>query len=247
MTHQKGIPYGYISRVPAIHPLFPCYIPEMIRPQPDVLVNGHMTNCAEHMQAQLAANNYKYVVWHKPQPWSPWGYEKGSIGEAEAQTFIQEVFGDQPPIVDDETVRVYEVSSSTNPDEIPVQMGLDENWYEFEGDLRWAKSPAWLFVTTPKEIQANLDITPAMMFTPNADWHVGFEGVMLVRADNQLVDTLSIQADQLFSVPLTLSAGTHLITLELAAGNFRPSDYMETIDQRELGFATRSIQLNVAE
>jgi hypothetical protein len=243
MVHKKGIPYGYISRVPVIHPQFPCYIPEPRPSQPDILVNDSPTDCDQYMQDQLAFYDYRYVVWHKPGEWSSWGYEAGSLGEREALAFLDQVLEDESPIYEDSSVRVYAVDPDDRNEPWPLQMGLAKNWYENEGDLRWAESPAWLFVSTPVATSATLEIEPAMMFTPDAGWHVGLEGELFVDLDRERVATTNLKAGESVSVPLELEAGTHLISLELAAGNFKPSVYDNSEDRRDLSFAIRSINL----
>jgi hypothetical protein len=199
------------------------------------------------MEQQLSYYDYRYVVWHKPQEWSPWGYEAGSLGEREALTFLDEVFGDRPPFYEDDLVRVYAIEPAVQGEPWQLQMGLAKNWYENEGELRWAESPAWLFVTTPEATSATLDIEPAMMFTPDAGWHVGFEGEFYVELDRERIASVVLKAGEITSVPLELEAGTHLISLELAAGNFKPSDYEDTEDGRNLGFAIRSIDLRTGD
>ncbi len=112
MTHQKGIAYGYISRIYEIHPFLPCLFPETMLPQDDLLVNGQPSPCYEQVEATLAYYNYRYVVWHKPENWQPWGYEPGSWGEQQAADLVTHVFADRVPFYEDKWVTVYEVDSN---------------------------------------------------------------------------------------------------------------------------------------
>jgi hypothetical protein len=245
MTHRKGIAYGYISRTYEAHPLFPCFIPETTYPQPDVLVNHQPVDCYQNLRAILAYYNYRYVVWHKPQPWSPWGYQPGSWGEQNSAELVQSLFGQERPVWEDEMTVVYRVMP-VEPKPPETQMGLLKNWYDNEGELRWATSPAQLFVVSPENQQVTLQITPAMMFQPDSatGWHVGNSGRLTVDLDNnQVASLVEIQSDQSFIIPLELSPGLHIITLSLAAGSFYPPDYSVTEDQRHLSFAIRSINL----
>jgi hypothetical protein len=72
---------------------------------------------------------------------------------------------------------------------------------------------------------------------------VGLEGELFVDLDRERVATTNLKAGESVSVPLELEAGTHLISLELAAGNFKPSVYDNSEDRRDLSFAIRSINL----
>jgi hypothetical protein len=51
---------------------------------------------------------------------------------------------------------------------LTAQMGPLPNGYENEGDLRWATSPAQLYIVSPRDQTAVLEITPAMMFQPDS-------------------------------------------------------------------------------
>jgi hypothetical protein len=245
MTHKKGIAYGYISRTYEAHPLFPCLVPLTEYPQPDMLVNGQTHACFEHARATLAYYNYRYVVWHKPQPWSPWGYEPGSWGEQKAAELIEAVFGGETPLVNDDTVMVYQVQPAEAA--LTAQMGPLHNWYENEGGLRWATSPAQLYIVSPRDQTAVLEITPAMMYQPDSGtgWHVGHAGTLTVQAGRSETATVAVRADETVAVPLQLATGVNVVSLTLAAGNFYPPDFTPTDDQRRLSFAIRRLNLLV--
>ncbi|MFZ0549032.1 MAG: glycosyltransferase family 87 protein [Candidatus Promineifilaceae bacterium] len=244
MTHQKGIASGYISRVPQINPAFPCLYPTPVAAEPDFTVNGQSTSCFDNLETRLAENNFRYVVWHKPESWPYWGYTADSVGFLEAQTIVQQTFGDRPPDYEDEEVRVYSVRPGNTP--LPTEMAPRKNWYQFEGNLRWAKSPAWIYITSPNEQEAALEMVLAMMFTPDGSYHVGSNGTFIVRMDNELLFQQVVNANEQISIPLHLTEGTHLVELELEAGNFQPTTYdPNTEDRRQLSFATQSINLHL--
>jgi hypothetical protein len=112
--------------------------------------------------------------------------------------------------------------------------------------LRWARSPAWIYITSPIEQEANLEIVFSMMFTPDGGYHVGSDGTLIVRMGHNIIFRQAVHAGEEVSVPLHLPAGTHLLKLELEAGNFQPTSYdPQTIDGRFLSFATESINLRL--
>lgn len=245
MTHRKGIASGYISKVPMINPIFPCLYPTPVGEEPDFTVNGRPANCFNNLEERLAQYNYRYVVWHKPEHWPHWGYTADSMGYAEAQTIIQQTFGGRPPDHEDAAVWVYEVNSSAAV--LPTEMSPRKNWYQFEGNLRWASSPAWIYISSPVEQEANLEIVFAMMFTPGGGYHVGSDGVLIVRMGHEIIFRQAVRAGEVVSIPLHLTPGTHLLKLELEAGNFQPTHYdSNTIDGRWLSFATESVNLRLA-
>jgi hypothetical protein len=238
ITHGKGIAAGYISRTYSAHPFFPCLIPELRPPQADVLVNGRPAPCYTNALYDLAYHNYRYVVWHKPQP--------DSIQPTTDATtdYLLSLFAGQQPVADDQWLTVYAVPLLHSLETTTPTMGLASNWYPFEpGFGRWAKSPATLFISTPTPIEATLQITPEILYSPSQS--PGNEGTLHVVLDETAIATIPIHTQQLSAVPLTLPAGFHTLTLTLAAGNDRPSDQGSTPDDRWLSFAIRSINLQI--
>ena len=243
MTHNKGIASGYLSRAYDVHPIFPCLIPDFRPADDDVLVDGQAVPCHANLLFELNFHDYRYVVRHKPQPGSV--YAPGSLGEVESQQFIDLFFVGQQPLIDDNLVTVYAVPQVETADLSPV-MGLKYNWHGSSGAGRWAKSPAELFLSIPRPISATLEFVPHAIYDPDSDNQLGEDGVLDVTLDGELLVSVTIHAGEVTRIPLTLPAGTHTLTLSLAAGNFRPSDYGNP-DSRELSFATRYLNLIIEE
>jgi hypothetical protein len=246
MTHRKGIAMGYISRTYAAHPVLPCLVPEPRPPQPDVLVNGRPTTCYANALFDLATANYRYVVWHKPQPWYT-DYTSGSWGEGQTADLITQLFGERPPLLEDDLARVYAVPPATETAVGPPTMGLLNNWYSREDGWRWARSPATLILSVPQATSATLQITPTVMYEPAPEQIVGRHGLLRVEMADGQATTIELRSEETAEAPLQLPAGVYTLTLSLAAGNFRPDDYSdatgETADTRWLSFAIRAINL----
>ncbi len=241
LTHRKGIVGGYISRPYQNHPLFPCLIPSLRSPQPDVQVNGRPTDCTVNILHDLAYFNYRYVVWHKPQPGNSYASNPAEVEESSA--YLLNLLGNQQPLVDDEMTTVYTVPLITAESQITTTIALLNNWYSREGETRWAKSPASLLVSVPGGGTFDLTIIPADIYDPGPGQSVGQEGTLEVLVDEELITEVQIQKDQPLYIPLSFSGGVHRITLSLKAGNFRPIDVGGGEDRRWLGFAIRSINL----
>ncbi|HSM54836.1 MAG TPA: hypothetical protein VK879_01675 [Candidatus Sulfomarinibacteraceae bacterium] len=241
MTHGKGIAAGYISRTYDTHPLFPCLIPESQHETPDLFVNGQPADCRHNLLYQLAANNYRYVVWHQPQPEYRF-YQPGSWGHAQSAELIELLYGDRPPLAADDLARVYPVPPLEEAMEtiIPA-LERGEGWRDWEGDFRWAASPATLFITVPRHQQVTLELLPAALYDPTP----GNEGVLHLTLDGSPQPPVTIRPKQPVAIPLTLSAGRHQLDLRLEAGNFRPADLGNSRDTRLLSFSVRWIDLRL--
>jgi hypothetical protein len=232
MTHGKGIAAGYLSRTYAQHPVFPGIMREVDEPVLEhVFVNGYpaFINTHNDMLAKLAAQNYRYFVWHK------------HIYRSQAsQTFVEATFRDQPPLVDDDLVRVYEVASALAEEEPSIT--LKKNWLRPEDEWRWAASPARLEIDAPHSQPALLQITPATMYDPQSETGFGARGMLDIGGSSIATTTVEIVAGHTATVPLVLPEGTEHITLALQAGNFEPEE-MGLSDSRLLSFAVSSFNL----
>ncbi|MCI0395435.1 MAG: hypothetical protein L0332_05460 [Chloroflexi bacterium] len=244
MTHHKGIAMGYLSRTYYTHPVFPCLIPELAT-TPDVTVNGRPVPCYRNGLYDLSRLNYRYVVWHKAQPWYE-DYRPGSWGEQAAAEYIEVLFAGQAPSVEDELVRVYAVPAEVDPSQLTTAVALQENWYLLDDTpgqrLRWARSPATLTIYSPRPQRATLEIVPFHIYVPGTGTFLGDEGVLVVETENGATVTVTIHPNESVAIPLELVAGAQWVTLALQAGNFKPSDYGEA-DWRPLSFAIRSLNL----
>ncbi|MFZ0547847.1 MAG: hypothetical protein WAM60_20545 [Candidatus Promineifilaceae bacterium] len=240
MVHHKGIASGYLARTYRIHPMFPCLIPETRAPEPDITVNGRPSDCAANFLFDLAYFNYRYVVLHKPVPDDLYD-APDSWGQAQSAELLARFFPNQAPIVDDDLVTVYEVSPFAENANLQPQIGFGANWYPAEAKIRWAKSPAVLFLSLPQSQQVNLELQPALVYEPDADGN-WLQGRLQVAVDNSYTTTVDLHNGEKTTIPLDLEAGTYSITLTLEAGNFRPLDYGQD-DLRYLSFALSSVNL----
>lgn len=240
MTHGKGIHSGYISRTYQTHPDLPCVFPILRATRSDVQVNGKAARCYDNTLYDLSLLNYRYVVYHK-------GYDNlgkhlpASWNAPTRLRFEDAFFRDQEPLVDDELVTVYEIPDPDTLDLRPT-MGLGQNWYSQEPDLRWARSPALLFLSVPEAQSLQLEIDLFAVFKPYRNLFMGDEGRMQLHLDGELVADVEVTTDELVVIPFDAPAGLHELSLTLEAGNFSPANYGER-DTRVLSFAIRSINL----
>jgi hypothetical protein len=249
MTHGKGIALGYLSRTyyEFTHPVLPCLLPQPAE-LPDIMINGEPARCYQNGLYDLARFNYRYVVWHKPQPWYD-DYTPGSWGEMAAAETITTLFGNQPPLLEDEWVRVYAVPPLDDVSTLTTTIALQENWYPRdvtpEWSLRWAQSPAVLTIYSPQTQTATLELTPALIYQPGlTDGYLGDSGVLLVEMENNPPIRLPIRPDETAQVALTLQPGVQTITLTLEAGSINPADLGEA-EHRILSFAIHSLNLKM--
>jgi hypothetical protein len=143
---------------------------------------------------------------------------------------------------------VYAVPPLTAANNLSPTMGLLHNWHLWEDEWRWAKSPASLFISTPRSQEVRLVITPVAIYDPGPGQPADAEGKLTVSLDGALIAEVLVHTGKNFSVPLSLQAGIHTVSLSLEAGNFRPSDTRGGGDDtRWLSFATRSINLEIVE
>lgn len=256
MTHKKGIALGYISRTYDLHPVLPCLIPELLVTA-DVTANGEPARCYENALYDLARNNYRYVVRHKPQP----AYEDfvpGSWGDRQAADIVARLFAGQAPLADDALVTVYAVPPLPDESTLKTSLVLKENWYRPDPDgaltVRWARSPATLWIYAPAAQEAVLEVTPVLIHAPGPDEsYLGSQGVLdVVVGDGAatavattVATTVAITAEETARIPLSLAPGINVVTLSLQAGNFRPAAY-GLPDSRTLSFAIRSMNLEMA-
>ena len=100
MTHHKGIAAGYISRTYGEHPVFADIMADSVE---QLRIDGQPAAYVDFQQ-NLARNNYRYAVLHKPCSDPAQGDTKNL---AESQALLDAAFGAQPPIVDDDLLKVY--------------------------------------------------------------------------------------------------------------------------------------------
>jgi hypothetical protein len=242
--HSKGIPMGYISRTYHEHPLFPClYDPPA--GESELRINGRQAPCPFHPLYDLPLYNYRYVVVHKPQPENI-DYVPGTPGEREAAEFIAQYLGNQTPIIDDALTTVYEMPPAPDASALMTTVGfVDDNWHGLEvvGDdsWRWAQSPAELILTSPITQNVVLEMMIYTVYIP-PNQNANYRSRLQVETDTGSHMVVEIEAGKLVAIPLTLSPGKHILTLNLEAGNFQPSAHGGN-DPRFLSFAVRYLNL----
>ncbi len=216
MVHKKGIASGYLARVYVPHPIFGHIISEKVPDSPtyeNILINGNPANRYENMEYELAANDYRYVVFHKPQD-SYTNYHEGSWGELNSLQFIDETFPLGSPIVDDNLVAVYEVSQSLNKtDIIPSIALINAN--------KWTSSPISFSIASPVPQIAELDI---LMKNINTETDVFRKLYITLESANGISVNSEIKVDHTITLPLLLNAGIQTVTLNFEGNDSDPSE-----------------------
>ncbi|NTV62034.1 MAG: hypothetical protein HGA65_00655 [Oscillochloris sp.] len=104
---------------------------------------------------------------------------------------------------------------------------LSSNWDLIPGQSNVAAtSPASIFVTAEKAQPYWLDLTPGVIYEPDAPNGEGHRGTLIVQTSAGYTTTIAIETDKPVSVPLNLPAGTQRIDLSLAAGTYTPVGYV---------------------
>jgi hypothetical protein len=123
-------------------------------------------------------------------------------------------------------------------------------WYELEASngrtMRWAESPAEVYVYSPVKQEAMVRAVPVALHEDGAPWGEGDRGTMAVRINDQPGATFEVHTDAAFTCVTRLRGGWNVVSFELEAGNFRPVDVdPESGDQRSLSFALRGLDINL--
>ena len=240
ITHGKGIAGGYVSRHYATHPVFAQFMSENFRTisplQEDLTVDGEASSRYANLRYDLAENNYRYVVLHKPSLDHPI-YKPGAWGEKAAERLVQDVFGDQPPLVDDAMTRVYEVGSlpavsSLEPSIAMLEPAALQDW----PGVRKAQSPTGFLVHSPVPIVTTLSVTAAKI---DDDTERAYDyGVLTVQSgDGRVQSVHPISSKEAMRIPIALSPGSQVITSTVVAseGDIAPGKPLTiTIDQIDL-------------
>jgi hypothetical protein len=238
MTHHKGIASGYISRTYGEHPVFADIMADSVE---QLRIDGQPAAYVDFQQT-LARNNYRYAVLHKTLFSDPSQGDTKNL--AESQALLDAAFGAQPPIVDDNLVKVYQVDPKT--EKIELRWGQNWSFLDKKAQARWAASPATLAVVAPAAGPAMLQITPAFIHDPQSKDGLGASGILNIQVGASFSTAVAISAGQPISVPIALASGSQAITLTLQAGNFQPSQYGKK-DTTTLSFAVNAIDLQTAE
>ncbi len=243
ITHGKGIAGGYVSRHYATHPVFGQFMSENFRTisplQEDLTVDGEPSSRYANLRYDLAKNNYRYVVLHKPSADHPI-YKPGAWGEEAAERLVQDVFGEQPPLVDDAMTRVYEVGpapavSSLQPSIAMLEPAALQDW----PGVRKAQSPTGFLVHSPVPIVTTLSVTAAKI---DDDTERAYDyGILTVQSgDGRVQSVQPISSKEAVRIPIALSPGSQVITTTVVAseGDIAPGKPLTiTIDQIDLATA----------
>ena len=243
ITHGKGIAGGYVSRHYATHPVFGQFMSENFRTisplQEDLTVDGEPSSRYANLRYDLAENNYRYVVLHKPNPDHPI-YKPGLWGEKAAERLVQDVFGDQPPIVDDAMTRVYEIGPAPAVSSLKTSIAMLEPaaLQDWPG-VRKAQSPTGFLVHSPVPIVTTLTVTAD---TIDDDTARAYDyGILTVQSgDGRVQSVQPISSKEVVRIPIALSPGSQVITTTVVAseGDIAPGKPLTiTIDQIDLSTA----------
>ncbi len=237
ITHGKGIAGGYVSRLYPIHPKFGQFITEnftTISPlQQDVTVDGQPSSRYANLRYDLAENNYRYVVLHKPSAGNP-VYQPGAWGEKAARRLINDVFGAERPLVDDELTTVYAVGPRPDVGALQPSIALLEPAAKMEyGAQRWTTSPAQFLVHSPQPLLTYLDVTLGGMQSDRQ-----YANLSVYSGDGNVVANRPIAPLEPTRMPLALAPGSQVITLTLSPAADEPGE--------KLAFVIRQIDMATA-
>jgi hypothetical protein len=213
ITHGKGIATGYVARFYAMHPLFAHFISEnftTISPlQQDVTVDGIPSSRYENLRYYLAENNYRYVVLHKPSDAHP-VYKPGAWGERAAQRLVNDVFGGEPPLVDDAASTVYAVGPVPDVTALKPSIALLEpaNHQGYSPDARFVDSPGQFLVHSPQALVTYLDVTLHSMES-GRDYAL----LTVTSGDGNIVTRGPIAPKEATRIPVALAPGSQVITM----------------------------------
>jgi hypothetical protein len=215
ITHGKGIASGYVSRLYPIHPVFGQFITENFNEvsplQQDVTVDGQPSSRYANLRYDLAENNYRYVVLHKPGAGNPL-YQPGAWGEKAARRLIDDVFGDERPFVDDELTTVYAVGPLPDVSTLQPSIALLEPAAKMEyGEHRWTRSPAQFLVHSPQPLLTHLEVTLEGMQSDRQ-----YADLSVRSGDGNVVASRPIAPREPTRIPLALAPGSQVITLTLS-------------------------------
>lgn len=219
MTHGKGIASGYIDRAYKKHPLFGHFISDTIHElleQSRIQVNGHPSNRYANMMYLLTKLGYRYVVFHKPSP--EYGeYRENSWGEQQAYQFIDTVFGNVQPFVNDDLTTVYNVPTVTAPSTLKPAMAL-------VGVDNWPISPATFFVASPQLTVANFEIVVDDIQVPNTKTYFQ-SGQLHLDSAMGFTAVVTTPIGTKAQLPVILEPDTQVITLTIQSDESRDDKY----------------------
>jgi hypothetical protein len=214
MTHGKGIAAGYLGRYFVYHPLFPHVINNAIPASPlqrDALVDGEPASRYANVLYDLARNNYRYVVWHRPHV-AYLGYTHDSWGEEAAAEFIETAFGDHPPIAQDEYATVYAVPPLAEAPPLTTTIALwespEQSYLDSITGSRWGISSAIFYVASPASELAYLEIMPGPIEPGRPA-----TATLIVESGGDISSSVPITVGHPFALPLILAEGEGTITL----------------------------------
>ena len=167
-------------------------------------------------------------------------YKPGAWGEKAAKRLVQDVFGEQPPLVDDAMARVYEVGSlpavsSLRPSIAMLEPAALQDW----PGVRKAQSPTGFLVHSPVPIVTTLSVTAAKI---DDDTERAYDyGILTVQSgDGRVQSVHPISSKEAVRIPIALSPGSQVITTTVVAseGDIAPGKPLTiTIDQIDLSTA----------
>ena len=174
-------------------------------------------------------------------------YQPGAWGYTAAQTLVETVFGEIPPLLDDELTTVYGVQPITDTSTLSLSIALLES-SDSRGEPmpgpRWMNTPATFVVVAPHAQMATMSVRMASMHEPKADRYYDNGILTAVSGNGQVRVVAPLKMDESTVVPVALAPGRQVITLTLQSLgdtvtgqpglmlNFAP----EAIDLRSKGY-----------
>ncbi|MBK8049972.1 MAG: hypothetical protein IPK16_24430 [Anaerolineales bacterium] len=242
MVHGKGIAGGYVSRTYDPHPIFARFISENnLNAEPiqqDMRVNGEPVSRYANLEFDLAQNNYRYVVVHKPQVDHP-VYQPGSWGEEAARALVADVFKDRAPVADDALATVYAVTepvTATLQTSIALlELSTNQGWT----DDRWGVSPATFQVHAAQPQMAVLELTANSIMARDFSDYFEYATVTAESGGGAVVTRAPIGLNEPVRLPVALVAGSQVITLTVTPADPSASGVPDQL----LRFAITSVDL----
>ena len=153
-------------------------------------------------------------------------YPPGSWGEGVAKEFIHTTFGEQPPVVDDNLVTVYEVGTIFETVQLettiaPIESAQD-SWANYATGQPWMISPAFFYVASPRSVSTSLEINLSSVQNGCSQSTLANSFVTL-----QVDDGASVAAKMIIGqttrIPFSLTQGSHVMKMAFLDEN-SPTD-----------------------
>jgi hypothetical protein len=243
MYHKKGIATGYLSRYYDTHPTLGYLISEnSLQDTPlrfDVTIDGKPVDVYANLEHELARNNHRYVVLHKPQPGIP-EMKENSSGLLAARRLVDTVFAGRKPSYEDVLITVYHVSPLDTQPLTPNFLLFDRTDYAGldTSGRRWIHSPARCLVTSLVPQMAELEIKPLVFHDTAKDQYFD-RGRITVESENGLIHpSTTMTVNGVGRIPVALTTGSQIITVTITS---------DGVAQRPLMMSANAVNLETTD